>query len=256
MRSGAVFRIPDELLPRPFQFNDLKAFVLKALFYENDGKILMGKAPIPYEAITSPEYLLRTSFPPQDEFYSSLRNRGVSNEEYEYGKGQFNMFGDRNMEDYMHRYNFIDVAGLNILIGERAKTYFHRKGIDIRTTTSMSQFSYMCMLRESKKSLEVLSEYSQLCLTNDNIRAGLSNIGRRYSTSTFCLSDDIFLKHCKQANGKYLVSTVLIFDENNQYGGAQCSPMAENGFKTFINTPVEKVFEALNLVKQGNSLVL
>ena len=238
-------------------FSEIQEFVFNVLFTEeidkvtNEKIISVSKAPVPYEAITSPEYSMRTDFPPISDFYSNLKNAELSEEKYDYGKKQFVLFGDRTFEDYLHRYNFIDVAGMNVIFAMRAMEFYTESGIDLRACCSMSQYSYLFMLKNAKRSLELLSNEQQLTLLNENIRAGLSNTTKRYSISTFCFEDRDFKTFCYDAATRsHMVSLILILDENNQYGGAQCRPMGDSGYKLHSKVTVEEIHDLLHKIHE------
>ena len=71
---------------------------------------------IPYEYVDHASRLEETRLPPIEAFYSMLRGKSISPEEYERAQRMWKMFNCRTLGDYMDVYLDIDVFGLQGLV--------------------------------------------------------------------------------------------------------------------------------------------
>ena len=67
---------------------------------ENMRRLLLKKGIYPYEYMDSFERFQETQLPEKENFHSSLSNKGITDEEYEYTKQVWETFGCRNLGDY------------------------------------------------------------------------------------------------------------------------------------------------------------
>lgn len=103
------FTILDQIpyLPKPPLKSDTDYTQLKD--ERNELKsLLLKKGVFPYEWVTSIKKLQVTkSLPTKDEFFSRLRNGGISDEDYNHAKYVWKRFKMRTMRDYLHLYNIL-----------------------------------------------------------------------------------------------------------------------------------------------------
>lgn len=88
-------------------------------------KLLLRKGVYCYEYVTSIERLEETKkLPPKKDFYSTLKNTNVSDDDYDHAKKVFIVFQCRNMRDYTELYCATDVGLLaEIVVAFRHVTY-------------------------------------------------------------------------------------------------------------------------------------
>lgn len=107
--SNNSFSILDQIpyLPKPPSKSDTNYTQLQN--ERNELKsLLLKKGVFPYEWVTSIKRLqLAKSLPPKHEFFSRLRNDGISNEDYDHAKYVWKRFNMKTMRDYLHLYNIL-----------------------------------------------------------------------------------------------------------------------------------------------------
>jgi len=225
------------------------------LFEKVNNKDIIQKAPFPYESCQTIEYMTkeRTSFPDKEDFNSLLKQKGVSNSEYEYGKNIWNVFGLKTVEQYNEIYNVLDSIITSVYVGLSSEKLYKEIGLDIRTFTSMCQFSSTAMLMLSRAIPQVPNSQTAYELTTQGIRAGPSFVNKRYAFDTSCLTKEQWEKDCDLQNGKKMATCVVKIDENNQYGGAQAGLMPYIGFLERKGMSIENVLTLLQIIQVKNT---
>ena len=230
----------------------LKDTVKRTLY---DDKGFVRKSPFPYEACSTDDYLTmkRDSLPPMEDYYSMLKQSGVSEKGYNYANEIFKRYGMESVEEFNEFYNVMDAIITSVFIGESSKKLYDEIGIEIRNCSSMSQFSGIAMLLKSKETPQLPNSLSMYEMVTRGIRAGLSSIGKRYAINTSALGKENFELMCRIPDTnppQYFSSTIFKVDENNQYGGAQDGQMPFIGFVERDNPTVDM---ALNLLSKMDS---
>ena len=85
------------------------------------------KQVFPYEWFNSLDKLCEPRLPPREEFYSTLKNSIISEEEYDHAIEQWALHGWTEFSQYVEFYNNIDVSGMVEAVGKMLKFYNARK---------------------------------------------------------------------------------------------------------------------------------
>ena len=229
----------------------LKDTVKRTLY---DDKGFIKKSPFPYEACSTDEYLTlkRDTLPLMEDYYSMLKQSGVSEGDYNYANEIYTRYGMESVEEFNEFYNVMDAIITSVFIGETANKLYEETGIEIRSCSSMSQFSGIAMLLKSKETPQLPNSLAMYEMITRGIRAGLSSIGKRYAVNTSALGRANFERLCEIINSDPLMFFACIIykvDENNQYGGAQDDQMPLLGFIERENPTVDM---ALSLLSKMN----
>ena len=226
-----------------------------------------GKGIIPYEMIVNAESLQimpENEFFSKSEFFSQLKNKRVSDDEYENSKELFSTLRMRNLSDMNDLYNFQDVALLAEIVENRFQLMQDQYGFNPRKCNSAATFSG-CVEREMSKVIIALPTSNEFVNIFETIlTGGFSAVNTRLAFDTEILlpNDNTDSSNYKNYNHKIaynldltgekkdyrLISKILKLDENNQYGYAMTKPMptgcihsnSDTSFRTF-NFLLEKV---------------
>ena len=92
-------------------------------------KLLKRKGVYPYEYFSSFEHIINSrTFPSRKSFYSTLKDTGITAQDYQHGKKVFKFFQCRTMEDYMKLYCGLDVILLaEVFVKYREMVLHHFK---------------------------------------------------------------------------------------------------------------------------------
>ena len=214
--------------------------------------VVSGKGIIPYEKI---ETIKSLSLKPEngifftkDEFYSSLKDESVDEIAYQNAKTLFLSLKMRDLSDLNDLYNAQDVIILLEIIENRFQQIQDMTDYNPRIINSASKLSG-CIQREKSKCVIALpTDNVQMEIFEKTVCGGYSSVNNRLSFDTELLMpnlskadydinpnlfkrDDLKLGYMLKLNNysgyerKRVITKIVKFDENNQYGCAMTRPM-------------------------------
>lgn len=208
------------------QFEELqKQFPLK-----EDFKRLIRKGIFPYEFIKSYESLNATSLPTRAEFYNSLCDSAVSNDDYAHAQDVWNHFKCKTMLDYSNLYLKTDVMLLTDIFENFRKICLVTYDLDPTHYYTAPGLSWDAMLKYTNVKLELLTDFEKVSYIKSGIRGGVSQCSNRYA----------------KANNEYLTeyepnepkSYLAYFDANNLYGWAMSQYLPIGDFE-WVNADID-----------------
>ena len=195
-----------------------------------------GKGVIPYELVTNLDSFFQTpekDFWLKTDFYSELKQKHTTDEEYEQSKFLYQTLKMRNLGDLNDLYNAQDVILLCELIENRFQFMQDKYGFNPRKCNSASSLSG-CIEREmSRVIISFPTNVEHLEIFEKTITGGFSCVNTRLAFDTTILlpkmsdgSRDLKFKCIYNINdeNKRVISKILKLDENNQYGHAMTKP--------------------------------
>ena len=175
--------------------------------------ILKGKGFYPYDWMDSIEKLKVKIFPSHSLFFSMLKNKNITWDEYEKARKGWKAFNCKNMSDYTRIYCIRDVLLLADIFENFRKINIKEYDVDpLISGYTLPGISWYNMLRYTKQELKLITDRNTYEDFEKGIRGGVS----------MCVT-----RHAK-ANNKYLKdhdptkpSTYIFYvDENNLYGNS------------------------------------
>ena len=215
-----------------------KRFLAEKLMFLNDGNekwvldyLVSGKGTIPYQIITDFESLNITpekEFFLHEDFYSGLKEKNISQEEYENVK-KFKILRLKSLGDLNRIYNFQDTAILCEIFEQRSPLLQKPFKFNAKKCNSVSTFSGCIQRRKSKCFIALPTDAEFIRVIEKTVMGGYSCVNTRMAFDT-----DLFLKDTK--NEKVLFETaegqlkrlsfkIIKMDQNNQYGMAMTRPL-------------------------------
>ncbi|CAG5083743.1 Oidioi.mRNA.OKI2018_I69.PAR.g10449.t1.cds [Oikopleura dioica] len=176
-----------------YQFKDAKLFSTPTDLagYLKQGGVDEGKAIWPYEKYHSVFDIMNDkNFPPREDFFSSLKNKAISEEDYEIFKDEFNKNQRRDphysMAHWLQHYNLADVTPFAKAIDNQFKLFFETFKIDPSFCMSLPKFAMACVFEGYSKDSPLTFSFHRTChkehkLLRDNIIGGLVNVYSRYT---------------------------------------------------------------------------
>ena len=219
--------------------------------------VVSGKGIIPYKKIETIESLSckpeNSVFFTRDEFYSSLKAESVDETSYQNAKTLFLTLKMRDLSDLNDLYNAQDVIILLEIIENRFQQIQDMTDYNPRIINSASKLS-CCIQREKSKCVIALpTDNIQMEIFEKTVCGGYSSVNNRLSFDTELLMpnlskadydkmnidqsfyvfkrDDLKLCYMLKLNNysnykrKRVITKIVKFDENNQYGYAMTRPM-------------------------------
>ena len=216
--------------------------------------IVSGEGIIPYEKVESIKSLSAKPedgvFFTRDEFFSSLKGQSVDEISYQNSKTLYLILKMRNLSDLNDLYNAQDVIILLQIIENRFQKIMEMTDYNPRIINSASKLSGCIQREKSKCILALPTDNIQMEIFEKTVCGGYSSVNNRLSFDTELLMpnvnktdydknespkpfkrDDLKLGYMLKLNDyssykrKRVITKIIKFDENNQYGYAMTRPM-------------------------------
>ena len=202
----------------------------------NCSDLLYKKGIYPYEYVDSFEKFTETSLPSKEEFYSSLNDQHISEEEYTHAKEVWKTFDCKTLGDYHDLYVKTDVALLADVFENFRKLCLKQYGLDPAHYFTSPGLSWDALLKMTGVNLELLTDHDMHLFVERGIRGGISMVSKRYAKANNPLVSD----YDESKPNSY----IMYLDANNLYGWAMSKPLPKSGFKWKRVMPTEE--EILN----------
>ena len=239
--------------------------VWQSLDQNNKNKILeiisKGKGSIPYELIADIHSLDITPekfFFNYTEFYSKLNSCNIPMEIYEDMKFLYETLKMRNLGDMNDLYNMQDVILLCEIIENRFEKMHKKFGFNPRKCNSASTLSGCVQRNQSKVIVALPTNYSHAeifektligsftCVNNrlgfdtevllpsvneDFSKTNIDETFQAYKDQNYKMGYNIKLDGEETSDQRRVISKIIKFDENNQYGFAMTKPTPVGAIK-------------------------
>ncbi|KAK3098713.1 hypothetical protein FSP39_022331 [Pinctada imbricata] len=145
-----------------------------------------SKGFFPYEYLSHPDKLQDTCLPPHEAFYSSIKGKNITKEEYQYCQQMWNTHQMSTMEDFLVWYNNLDVEPF-VKAVEKMQDFYFEKGIDIfKVAMTIPGIARQMLFQASKESGASFSLFGEkdkdlFKTIKNNIVGGPSIIFNRHS---------------------------------------------------------------------------
>ena len=207
--------------------------LLRSKFGNEHIDSLLQKGIYPYEYMDSFYKFKETRLPPIEEFYSSLKQSGITQEEYERAQRVWETFDLKTMGDYHDLYVTTDTLLLAGAFENFRRVCKQNYGLDPANYFTAPGLSWDALLKHTGIELELLTNVDKHLFFERAKRGGISSVGhQRYF----------------KANNKYLPdydpqqpsSYIMYLDANNLYGWAMSQPLPYAGFKWLSQTQLKQ----------------
>lgn len=207
-------------------------------------ELLLRKGVYPYEWSESVAKLKETKkLPAKEDFFSSLTQKHISDEDYAHAQKVFSFFNCKNMLDYCELYCCLDTVLLLEVLWSFRKTILSAFGLDCTRYISIPQLSFDCMLTTLDKPLSLLSDPAMVELCEKNIRGGVSFINERHvQLSDFSLDGEKKQEH------------LLYVDANNLYSVAQLSYLPTGDYEWCSQNVLDQLSENMHTIPRDSDI--
>jgi hypothetical protein len=133
------------------------------VFCPIDMPLVTRNGVYPYEYTSSWSKLDETTLPPKTEFYSSLTETSIEEDEYEHAIKVWNHFNCRSLGEYSDLYLKIDILLLADVFENFRDICISTYKLDPAHYFTAPGFSFDCMLKYTSIKLDLLSDYDTIC---------------------------------------------------------------------------------------------
>jgi hypothetical protein len=191
---------------------------------EEQKELILKKGVYPYEYMDSIIRFLETELPAQKNFYSSLNESGITNDEYQHAVKVWELFNIKNLGEYHDLYLKTDVLLLtDIFENFRMVAMKFYKLDPANGYFTLPNFAWHAMLKMTDVELEQLTDVNMYNFCEKGLRGGTSMISHRYAKANN--------KYMKDYNSEDISSYIMYLDANNLYGHAMSRKLPYGQFK-------------------------
>ena len=190
----------------------------------NDKKfdLVTRKGVYPYEYMDSFERFDETCLPPQEAFYSSLSDEGITDDDYKHAQEVWDTFDCRNIGDYHDLYLKTDVLLLADVFENFRRTAMATYGLDPAHYYTLPGYSWDCLLKCTNIELDQITEPDMYLLIEKGLRGGISMVSHRHAQANN--------PQMQNYNPEQPTSFLQYLDSNNLYGWAMSQPNPTGDF--------------------------
>ncbi|XP_033115278.1 uncharacterized protein LOC117115545 [Anneissia japonica] len=213
-------------------------FKLTKAFFggEGDLELLMRKGVYPYEYMDSFDKFREEGLPSKELFYSSLRDEGISDADYEHSARAYEHFKCKNLGDYHDHYLKTDALLLADVFQNFRSSAYREYGLGPCNYYTLPGFSWDALLRKTGVALELLTDLDMHLMIEKGIRGGLTMVSHRYCKFNNKYMDD----YDETKPSTYGID----LDENNLYGCSMRQSLPVSDFRWIDPGEYKKVLEA------------
>ena len=193
---------------------------------------MVKKGVYPYEYMDSFEKFSENKLPNRCEFFKSLKDKCISEKDYERANNIWNAFKMNSMGNYHDLYLKRDVLLLAHVFEKFIKTCLDYYGLDSCHYFSSPALSWDAMLKMTGVELELISDIEMHLFIEQGMRGIISYITKRYSKAN---------KKCMENHDSSEESVYTIYlDANNLYGCAIIQYSPYGGFKWLSKKEIDE----------------
>ncbi|XP_065219712.1 uncharacterized protein LOC135845175 [Planococcus citri] len=206
-------------------FKNLKKWFDNTVPPGNDSlfNLLTEKLAYPYDYMDSLEKYDEEELPSRGNFYNSLNDEHVDEQEFLRAQKIWEHFNIKNLKEFTMLYNKIDVLLLADVIENFRKTALEIYKLDPLWYYTTPGFAWDCMLKTTKQKLELITDVDMLYMFENAKRGGISQCSNRYEKANHKYMGEKFDKNKESTFIQYL-------DANNLYGWAMSKHLPYGGF--------------------------
>ncbi|XP_051165698.1 uncharacterized protein LOC127284345 [Leptopilina boulardi] len=184
----------------PVVFHNLSGydahFIIKAIATEFEGRVdllpinkenhdkiqlLTRKGVFPYEYIDSREKLDKTQLPSKENFYSTLNDSNISDNDYVHAQNVWSEFNCQNLGAYGYLYMQTDVLLIADIFENFRDQCLLAYGLDPAHYYTTPGLTWDAMLKYTNIRLELLTDIDMVMFIERGIRGGVSQCTNRYA---------------------------------------------------------------------------
>ena len=144
-------------------------------------ELVKEKGVYPYEYMDSFKKFSENKLPDKSNFFSSLKDKCISEKDYQRANNVWNTFKMNTMGDYHDLYLKTDVLLLADVFEKFMKTCLDYYGLDPCHYFSSPGLSWDDMLKMTRVELELISDINMDLFMEKGMRGGISYIAKRHS---------------------------------------------------------------------------
>ena len=201
-------------------------------------ELVKCKGVYPYEWADSFKKFDWSCLPDKECFFSSLKGKGINNEEYDRVCKVWNVFGMKMFGEYHDLYLKCDVLLLCDVFEKFIDTCLEYYGLDPCHYFSSPGLAWNAMLKMSGVRLRLIDDIDMHLFIERGMRGGISYITKRY-----CRANNEFVKGYDKSKKKTFIT---YWDVNNLYGAAMLEYLPYDEFEWLSDDEIDIDFNCVS----------
>jgi len=195
--------------------------------------LVTRKGHYPYEYVKNTDVFEERRLPPREAFYSSVRDKGITEQENRHAETVWSLLKDKVFRSYHEVYQMIDVYLLADIFQTFRKTCLTNDRIDPCYYLSTPGFSWAAALKKTRANLELFTHATKYNFIASGVRGGITYVAKRHSVANN--------KHLPDTFDPTRPSTYLVnLDVNNLYGLAMTEYLPYDRFAWLKKEEIEE----------------
>ena len=222
--ASSLDKLVENLRKSDYDFPITKKLYNEKFGYSKElNHLLLRKGIYMYEYMNSFERFNETNLPPKENFFSSLNQTNITDEDYEHAKIVWKKFNISNLGEYHDMYVNLDSSLLADVFQTFRKTIHDTYGLDAAHFISIPGLAWSAALKETKIKLKLFENTEDYQFFERGIRGGMCGVNKRY-----CSSNDPKMMNY---NPEKPIKSMVYLDFNNLYGWAMNQKLPIGEFK-------------------------
>ena len=219
-------QLTKNLVGSNYEFPIVNNVFKRSIKNDRQKELLLRKSVYMYEYMDSFDKFSETSLPPKNAFYTSLRQKHISDEEYDFAKDVWKEFGFKNLKEYTEFYCLLDTSLLADIFCKFRNTIHDTYKLDVCHYFSIPGLSWDAAMRSTKMRIELIQDPTIYQFLQLGIRGGVCGVNQRHAIANN-INIDTF--DSNKPN-----SFIINLDVNNLYGKCLNMYLPFKNFK-FLN---------------------
>ena len=224
----------DSLVGNLKKDGDEKFIHTRRHFPDERFELVTRKGVYPYEWMSDSSKFLACSLPPKDDFYSSLSESSISDDDYAHAQRVWRAFRMDTLQQYHDLYLTTDVLLLADVFEEFRRMALDHYKLDPAHFMTAPGLSFQACLKMTGVRLELFTNIDQLLFVEKGIRGGTSYIANRLGVgNNDYVGRDVTMP----------TTHIAYLDANNLYGWAMSQPLPTGEFRFWSDEQVASLTE-------------
>lgn len=207
-------------------------------------RLLKRKGVYPYEFMSSWDKMECTELPSKYNFYDSMNERDITQDEYEHAQNVWQTFNVQSMAEYTRLYLKTDVLLLADIFENFRRRFHALFQLDPAHYYTLPGYTNDAMLKYTNASVELFTDVDDLIMVERGLRGGISQCNHRNSVANNKEMGNLLYDPTKP------IVYDLYLDKNNLYGWAMSQPLPYAEYKNVTDMDFSNIDEMCRFIEK------